>query len=334
MKSDGLRRTLALLRRNKEVAILVAMVAGATALTGGIFLEPGNLTDVLRAISPQAIMAVAMTFAILTAGIDLSVGSTLALAAVVTGLFVTQWSGALLGPEVSPVMAVAVAVGLALLVGGLAGALQGGLIAVFDIQPFIVTLAGMIGFRGLAKWLSDNNRVPLGREEGSAGQILGEVFATKAVMIGSLVVVAVLAWLLLRFTVFGRNVRAVGDNERAARYAGLPVGLTKMWVYVLTGMMAGLAGLLMAARNRTGDPNFGLAYELDAIAMVVIGGTSLMGGRGSIGGTVFGALVLGIVINVLGLRNVDSNVQAMLMSVIILTAVALQQGRRGRYKSV
>ena len=313
----------AALSRYKEWVLLAGMMILATVITDGIYIDPANLTDMLRSIAPVGVMALAMTFVILTAGIDLSVGSILALTSVGTAVLLVD-----VAPGWPPGAAMGCAVITALAIGGLIGALQGGLIARLDIQPFIITLAGMIGVRGLAKLWSENNRIGLGIDKESPAYAFGETFSSKPAMIGTLVIVALLAHLLLKYTVFGRNVRAVGDNELAARYAGLPVMRIKLGVYTLSGMLAGLAGLMLAARTRNGDPNLGIAYELDAIAMVVIGGTSLAGGRGTIGGTVLGALIMGTVINVLGLKNVDSNIQFILKAVIIVAAVALQQSRR------
>ncbi len=310
--------------RYKEWLILFAMIGLGALMTGGVFLQPGNLTDLLRSNAPVAIMAMAMTFVILTAGIDLSVGSILALSSVSTALLLVRWDPAL--PAGLHMLIVVLA---AMLIGGLAGLLQGGLIAAMGIQPFIITLAGMIGFRGLARLLSENNRIGLGVDQASVAWQFGELFSGKPGMIGLLLFVTLAFFITLRFTVFGRYVRAVGDNAMAARYAGLPVRRVQIAVYSLSGMMAGLAGLLMCARTRTGDANIGVAYELDAIAMVVIGGTSLAGGRGNIAGTVLGVLIMGCVINILGLKNVDPNLQYILKAVIIVLAVALQRRRPG-----
>jgi ribose transport system permease protein len=309
--------------RFKEWWLLVGMVLLATAITNGIYIQPANLTDMLRSIAPIGVMAMAMTFVILAAGIDLSVGSILALASVGTAVLLVD-----VAPDWPPALAMCSAVVASLVIGGIIGALQGGLIARLEIQPFIITLAGMIGVRGLAKLWSQNNRIGLGIDRDSAAHAFGEAFSSKPVMIGLLVVVALLFHIVLTYTVFGRNVRAVGDNEQAARYAGLPVHRVKLMVYALSGMMAGLAGLMLCARTRNGDANLGVAYELDAIAMVVIGGTSLAGGRGTVGGTVLGALIMGTVINVLGLKNIDANVQFILKAVIIVVAVALQRSQK------
>lgn len=316
-----MNRVASVIQKGKEWIILAAMFAVGAWLTGGLFLQPENLTDMLRSIAPIGIMAMAMTLVILTAGIDLSVGSILALSSVTSAVLLVQWD-----PGATAVHLVCVVVA-AVAIGGLAGFVQGALIAQLRIQPFIITLAGMIGIRGLAKLWSQNNRIGLGVDHASTAYRFGEWFSSKPAMIGVLVAVSVVFFVLLRFTVFGRYVRAVGDNELAARYAGLPSARVKVAVYTLSGMMAGLAGLLLCARTRNGDANLGIAYELDAIAMVVIGGTSLAGGKGSIGGTVLGALIMGAVINILGLKNVDANVQFVLKAVIIVLAVALQTRR-------
>jgi ribose transport system permease protein len=131
---------------------------------------------------------------------------------------------------------------------------------------------------------------------------------------------------VLERTVFGRYVRAIGDNEKAGRYTGLPIRRVKIWVYALAGLLTGIAGVLYAAENHQGNPNAGVAYELDAIAAVVIGGASLAGGSGSIGGTVIGTLIMGVLTNILRLKNVDSNVEMMVKAVIIVLAVAIQKG--------
>jgi len=147
------------------------------------------------------------------------------------------------------------------------------------------------------------------------------------VVISAYAVLAVLFGLVLAKTVFGRYIRAIGDNEKAARYTGLPIRAMKIWVYSLSGLLSGLAGVLYAAENHQGNPNAGIAYELDAIAAVVIGGTRLSGGKGSIAGTIIGTLIIGVLTNMLRLNNVDSNVEMMIKAVIIVLAVAVQGQR-------
>jgi ribose transport system permease protein len=281
-----------------------------------IFLDPGNLTDIQRQISLIGIISLAMTFVILTAGIDLSVGSILALATSLVAMWLTRGYTTHIG----------VAILVAVAASATVGALSGAVIALTRIQPFIVTLAAMIGVRGLAKWITSNQNIDIGFGRDIAAEF-AEIFRAKAIVIGSYAVAAAAFWVMLARTVFGRHVRAVGDNEKGAEYAGLPIRRTKIWVYTLSGLLSGFAGVLYAAENHQGNPNAGVAYELDAIAAVVIGGTRLSGGKGSISGTIVGALIMGVLTNMLRLNNVDSNVEMMIKAVIIVLAVAVQRER-------
>jgi ribose transport system permease protein len=305
------------LKRAGPLWALVGVLIVAIAITPTrIFLDPGNLTDILRQISLIGIISLAMTFVILTAGIDLSVGSILALATSLVAMWLTRGYTA----------HIAVAILVAVAASAAVGALSGAVIAFTRIQPFIVTLAAMIGVRGLAKWISSNQNIDIGFGHDLAAEF-AELFRAKAIVIGSYAVAAAAFWVMLGRTVFGRHVRAVGDNEKAAEYAGLPIRRTKIWVYTLSGLLSGFAGVLYAAENHQGNPNAGVAYELDAIAAVVIGGTRLSGGKGSISGTIVGALIMGVLTNMLRLNNVDSNVEMMIKAVIIVLAVAVQRER-------
>jgi ribose transport system permease protein len=303
--------------------ILLAIAISPIASDGSrIFLELGNLTDILRQISVIGIISLAMTLVILTGGIDLSVGSILALSTSLVAMGLTRaWLG--YGDSLHMLYAIVACLAACTLVG----AVNGLAIAVLDIQPFIVTLASMIGVRGLAKWLTQNANIDIGFGQDVAAHF-ASVFRQKGLVIGSYIGLAVLFWILLGRTVFGRHVRAIGDNETAARYAGLPMRWVKTIVYSLSGLLSGYAGVLYAAENHQGNPNSGVAYELDAIAAVVIGGTRLSGGRGSITGTVIGTLIMGVLTNMLRLKNVDSNVEMMVKAVIIVVAVALQKQRK------
>jgi ribose transport system permease protein len=306
-------RSLAALAGIVLLAILISPVAGDGSR---IFLEPGNLTDILRQISLVGIMSLAMTFVILTGGIDLSVGSILALSTSLVAMWLVR------GYTAHIALAILVAVAASAAVGAASGVV----IATTRIQPFIVTLASMIGVRGLAKWLTSNQNIDIGFGGDRAAEFAA-IFREKALVIGSYAVAAAIFWAVLARTVFGRHVRAVGDNEIAAEYAGLPVRSTRIWVYTLSGLLSGFAGVLYAAENHQGNPNAGVAYELDAIAAVVIGGTRLSGGQGSISGTIVGTLIMGVLTNMLRLNNVDSNVEMMIKAVIIVLAVAVQRER-------
>jgi ribose transport system permease protein len=300
--------------------VVIALLASPHSPRGGlVFLEPGNITDILRQVSEIGILSLGMTFVILMAGIDLSVGTVLAFASSLVALMLVRITIAL--PQF---LAIALAMAAALLGSGLVGLANGLVVARWKIQPFIVTLATMIGIRGLARWLTSNTTIDIG-----FGTDVASVFAsslsTKTVVIGSYIVLAIALAALLSKTVFGRYVRAVGDNETAAQYAGLPITRMKILVYTMAGLLAGYSGILHAAQNHQGNPNAGVAYELEAIAAVVIGGTSLMGGSGSIGGTVVGTLIIGILTNILRLNNVDNNLEMMIKAIIIVAAVRLQQ---------
>ena len=315
---DGAKRLIAL-----AAVILLAIIISPAASDGSrIFLEPGNLTDILRQVSIIGIISLAMTLVILTAGIDLSVGSILAFSTSLTAMALTRfWTGT--GYATHLLLTVLLASAGA----ALAGTLNGAVIALLDIQPFIVTLASMIGLRGLTKWLTENANIDIGFGQDVAADF-ASIFRQKTLVIGSYAVLAVVFWVVLDRTVFGRHVRATGDNETAARYAGLPIRRVKAIVYTLSGLLAGYSGVLYTAENHQGNPNSGVGYELDAIAAVVIGGTRLSGGKGSIAGTVVGTLIMGILTNMLRLKNVDSNVEMMIKALIIVLAVAIQKQRK------
>ena len=192
-----------------------------------------------------------------------------------------------------------------------------------------MTLATMIGIRGLTRWMTDNSNIDFGFGSDTPARFT-TIFSDKILVIGLWVAAAVVFYVLLEYTVFGRYIRAVGENERAAGYTGLPIRRVKAAVYTLCGLAAGVAGVLHAARAHQGNPNDGVAYELDAIAAVVIGGTSLAGGKGSILSTVVGTLIMGILTNVLRLRLIDSNGELMIKAVIIVVAVWMQSARKDK----
>jgi ribose transport system permease protein len=314
-RTEGLSQLTAL----AGIVILAILISPIASDGARIFLEAGNLTDILRQISLIGIISLAMTFVILTGGIDLSVGSILALSTCLVAMWLTRGYT----QHIAPAILVAAGASAA------AGALNGAVIAVTRMQPFIVTLASMIGVRGLAKWITSNQNVDIGFGRDLAAEFAA-AFREKAIVIGTYAIAAAIFWVVLTRTVFGRHVRAVGDNEKAAEYAGLPIRATKIWVYTLSGLLAGAAGVLYAAENHQGNPNAGVAYELDAIAAVVIGGTRLSGGAGSISGTIVGTLIMGVLTNMLRLRNVDSNVEMMIKAVIIVLAVVVQRERTGQ----
>jgi ribose transport system permease protein len=278
-----------------------------------IFWKTGNLTNVLRQVSVVGILALGMTLVIISGGIDLSVGSLLALSCTIFAYTFTEQTAAW-----SPYAAIA----LALAATTLFGLFSGAVITRLRMQPFIVTLAAMIAARGFARWLVGNATIAVGYDDRTRGII--SVVGGKPFVISTFLVLTAVCAVLLNKTRFGRYVYAVGGSEDTARLSGIRVGAVKARVYALSGFFAGIAGILFCCQTYQGSPNAGQAYELDAIAAAVIGGTSLMGGKGGIVGTLVGALVLGIISNVLGLNAVDENVQWMLKGAIILVAVWLQ----------
>jgi len=304
---------------------ILAVVFSPRAFDGSIiFLDVSNLTDVLRQQAEIGIIALAMTLVIISGGIDLSVGSLLAFSASLTAMLLVKWA-----PGYSPAAHMAAAVGIAFAASAVLGAVNGGVISRLGIQPFIMTLATMIGIRGLTRWMTDNSNIDFGFGSDTPARFT-TIFSDKILVIGLWVAAAVVFYVLLEYTVFGRYIRAVGENERAAGYTGLPIRRVKAAVYTLCGLAAGVAGVLHAARAHQGNPNDGVAYELDAIAAVVIGGTSLAGGKGSILSTVVGTLIMGILTNVLRLRLIDSNGELMIKAVIIVVAVWMQSARKDK----
>jgi inositol transport system permease protein len=308
------------LRKYLILVILVVVIALLTAATGGKFLQPQNLINVVRQMTPIAILAIGLTVVIISTGIDLSVGSIIALAAVVSTSLAQQpdatnlmYPGLQL-PVVAPVLA-----GLA--VGAACGLVNGFLISVFRIPPFIATLGMMTAARGLALIYSNGRPISkLTPEFNFFGQ--GEPFGIPVPII-LLAIVAILAHVMLNSTRFGRHVYALGGNEQAARVSGINIGRVKLGIYVFSGLLAGLAGMILAGRIGSGNPTLGTGYELDAIASAVIGGTSFTGGIGTVWGTIVGALLIGSLNTGLDLLNVSNFWQQVAKGVIIVLAIII-----------
>lgn len=295
------------------LALLVVCVA--LSLTTENFLTLPNLVVVVRQISINGILAIGVTLVLLTGGVDLSLGSLVALTGVVAACFAH--------PGDSPLV---VAVGMGILAGTACGAINGLVITQGGVAPFIATLGMMTAARGLALVVSEGKPVSNLTKDFTrigGGDVWGVPFPIL-ILAG----VTLLAWLFLRFARWGRYIYAVGCNENAAWAAGINVKAIKVFAYTVCGALAGLAGIVLASRITTGQPNAGVAYELDAIAAVVIGGTSLSGGVGGVGGTVLGALLMGVINNGLDLLNVSSYYQQIVKGLIIVGAVWLDRKNR------
>jgi ribose transport system permease protein len=313
-------RVLALLRtsvgRNAGlvVALVVLCIVGAVT-AGDRFTSTDNALTIMRLAATIGVVSIGMTFVIIGGGIDLSVGAIVALSSVWCTTLATQTMA-----EDTHWVAM---VGVALLVGAGCGLVNGLLVAYGKIVPFIATLAMLASARGLAEIISDRKTQIINIPEFATffkREILGIDF-----QIWLFALVALIGWILLNRTTFGRRTVAIGGNPEAARLAGIDVKRQTTYLYVLVGVCCGIAALMLVSRTTTGSSTHGLYYELDAIAAVVIGGTLLSGGRGSIVGTVFGVLIFSTLTNVFILNNRSFSEQSLFKGAIIVAAVLLQQ---------
>ena len=315
------------------VIFLVILSAYFTWRTNGIFLTPENIANVSRQIAINTILAVGLTFVIITGGIDLSVGSVLALAGVISMTVLRDGfavGGAMLIPQLPMLFAIPISAVIASIIGAGCGAFNGLVITRFRMAPFIATLAMMTIARGLAYVYTDGAPVsPLPASVGDFGASEVNVWIghIPTLVLIALLVVAV-GHVIISRTSFGRCVYAIGGNEEAARLSGINVNRAKLKVYALCGLLSGLSGMLLAARLASGDPKSGMGFELNAIAAVVLGGTSLMGGRGTVIGTLLGALVIGVLDNGLILLDVSTFYQMVVKGFVILAAVILDRFTR------
>jgi ribose transport system permease protein len=278
------------------------------------FLTVDNWLNILRQVSINALIAFGMTFVILTGGIDLSVGSVLALSSAITaGMMADGMNGFL-------------AIVIGLLAGLFMGTLNGIIITKGRVAPFIATLATMTMFRGLTLVYTDGRPITGFATDDILFQMVGRgYFFGIPVPVVFMVVAYAVLYFVLKKTTFGRHTYAIGGNEEASRLSGIRVDRLKVWIYSLTGGLSALAGIILTSRLDSAQPTAGTAYELDAIAAVVLGGTSLSGGRGWIFGTLVGALIIGVLNNGLNLLNVSSFYQQVIKGLVILLAVLLDR---------
>ncbi|MEZ9656616.1 ribose ABC transporter permease [Vibrio splendidus] len=294
----------------KSLIALIFLIVVVSFLNPNFFTVD-NILNILRQTSVNAIIAVGMTLVILTAGIDLSVGSVLALC------------GAFAASMISMEIPVMIAVPTALVAGAALGAISGVIIAKGKVQAFIATLVTMTLLRGVTMVYTDGRPISTGfTDTADAFAWFGTGYAMGIpVPVWIMVVVFAAVWYLLNHTRFGRYVYALGGNESATRLSGIDVDKVKIGVYAICGLLAAVAGIIVASRLSSAQPTAGMGYELDAIAAVVLGGTSLAGGRGRIMGTLIGALIIGFLNNALNLLDVSSYYQMIAKAVVILLAV-------------
>lgn len=302
--------------RNLGLVIALLLLVAVGAITAGDrFWNVENLLTIVRFASIIGVISIGMTFVITAGGIDLSVGSVMGLATVVASL---SWVQAAAQQTSWLLMVV-----LAMAVGAFAGFVNGIVIAYGKVVSFMATLAMLVGARGLAELLS-NKQTQIVSVNGFLDVFRG-AFLGIPWLIWIFVLVAVAGWFLLNRTTFGRRTVAIGGNFEAARLAGIRVKRHLVALYVLAGLTAGIAAVMMLGRTTAGTSTHGLLYELDAIAAVVVGGTLLVGGRGTIIGTVLGVLIFSTLTNVFTQNNLSTSVQAVVKGVIIVVAVLLQQ---------
>lgn len=313
IRSDAIQRVLAF-------GSLVLMII-VFSLASENFLTVPNINGILLATTVNGVLALGTTFVIITGGIDLSIGTMMTVCAVTTGIVITNmqlpiWLGIIVG----------------ILTGTLGGAINGVLIARLKIPPFIATLGTLYVAKGLALVASGLKPIYFNDtpkfNEYAMGSLIPGVEIANIVLIFFLM--AILTHLLLTKTTLGRYTFALGSNEEAARLSGVDVDKWKIWVYVVGGTMAGLAGVLISARLNSAQPSLGMGYELEAIAAVVIGGTSLRGGEGKIIGTVIGAFVISTLTNGLRILSVPQEWQTVIIGAIVILAVYLDIVRRKR----
>ena len=304
-------------KENQNLGTIVALVILIVfvSVLNPAFLQVNNLLNLMRQLIINGFIALGMTFVILTGGIDLSVGSTLALTSAI-------FAGLLQG-GMPTILAILIALGLGLILG----LVNGILITKGKLAPFIVTLATMTIFRGLTLVYMDGRPIA-GPKDDFAFQFLGKgQFFGIPFQVILFIIAYLILWILLTKTSYGRKIYAVGGNEKASFISGIKIDEVKILVYVISALMAVLSGLVLTSRLNSAQPTAGSAYEMDAIAAVVLGGTSMTGGSGSLTGTLIGILILGVLNNGLNLLGVSSFYQQIVKGVVILIAVLIDRKR-------
>lgn len=310
---------------------LVALMVVFTIMKPS-FIDPINLFNILRQISITGLIALGMTFVILTAGIDLSVGSLLALSGMVAAVVAKGGAANTLSLSASGSHGYGwfAALLASVVVGAFAGGVQGVAITRLKVPPFVVTLGGLTVFRGLT--LTISNGGPISGFDTSMRWFGTGLIGPVPVPAVIFAIAAILCHIVLRYTRYGRAVYAVGGNAEAARLSGLRVDRILVSVYVIVGFFAGLAAFVLSARLNSSEAVAGIGYELTVISAVVIGGTSLFGGVGSVGGTVVGAALIGVLQNGLQFNNVSSYTQSIVIGLILILAVSFDRWLKSRVR--
>jgi ribose transport system permease protein len=320
--TDGRSGGAAFLRKQIQQSLAFATLVVLLiffSIASSNFFTTSNISGILLSTAVVGILALGTTFVIITGGIDLSIGTGMTLCAVMTGVFLTN-------------MHLPLPVGVlgGILTGALMGFVNGVNVAILRLPPFIATLAMMLVAQGLALVISGVRPIYLSGIPGYKDIALGEPIPHLPNAVVILFVLAIIAWLILSKTILGRYTFAIGSNEEATRLSGVDTRKWKIIIYTLSGLFTGIAGVVIASRLQSAQPQLGQGYELQAIAAVIIGGTSLLGGRGSILGTLIGALIMSVLINGLRIMSIQTEWQNVVVGVVILIAVFTDSLRQRR----
>lgn len=308
-----MKNTMKYMSELTTVIALIILMAVITIINSN-FLTANNLLNLLLQVTSNALIAFGMTFVILTGGIDLSVGSILALSSALTA--------GLLGSGVPVTLAILIS----LILGCILGMMNGLLISYGKLAPFIVTLATMTIFRGATLVYTNGNPITKGLSDTFLFQFLGQGYIVGIPFpVIIMFIVFIVLYVLLHKTAFGKSVYAIGGNEKAAYISGVKLNKVKIIIYSISGIMASISGLIITSRLSSAQPTAGASYEMDAIAAVVLGGTSLSGGKGRILGTLIGALIIGVLNNGLNIIGVSAFWQQVVKGVVILIAVLIDR---------
>lgn len=301
--------------RESGVFMALVLLSLVFSLTSDTFLTSKNLLNITRQVSVNSLIAIGMTFVIVTGGIDLSVGSVVAFSGIIASSMMVQYN-----------VPVFLATIIGVLIGTVTGAINGALITFANMPAFITTMGTMTMLRGLGYIYTQG--YPIYNLPKAFRQIGQGYIGVVPIPTIILLLVAVIAYIILRKTVFGRHVYAIGGNIEASKLMGIRVKQVNLMAYVLCGSICGLAAVVQASRIGSGLPTVGAGYELDAIAAVVIGGAAMAGGSGTVLGTILGAIILGVLSNGLSLLNVDSYVMQVISGLVVIVAVLIDEVRK------